>query len=75
VFCIKWSVRWSLSKTIVSQKTDTFLTGGQLVAGIYLDLNNYEANNALKDSFLPCEASALFQQVMNSVGGQKDFGC
>ena len=39
-----------------------FSTGGSLVAGRFLDSN--EVNN-VKDSFLPCEAPALFQQVTN----------
>ena len=51
-----------LSKAIVSIRKPirSFSTGGQFVAGRCLYLN--EVNN-VKDSFLQCEASALFQQV------------
>ena len=51
-----------LSKAIVSIRKPirTFSTGGQFVAGRCLYSN--EVNN-VKDSFLPCEASVLFQQV------------
>ena len=51
-----------LSKAIVSIRKLiwTFSTGSQFVAGRCLYSN--EVNN-VKDSFLPCEASALFQQV------------
>ena len=54
-----------LSKAIVSIRKQiwTFSTGSQLVAGRCLYSNDSEVNNA-KDSFLPCEASALFQQVI-----------
>ena len=51
-----------LSKAIVRIRKPlrSFSTGGQFVAGRCLYSN--EVNN-VKDSFLPCEASALFQQV------------
>ncbi len=51
------------SKAIVSIRKPiwTFSMGGQFVAGRCLYPN--EVNN-VKDSFLPCEASALFQQVL-----------
>jgi hypothetical protein len=49
----------SVRKPILDQYRH-FSTGGSLVAGRFLDSN--EVNNA-KDSFLPCEAPALFQQV------------
>ena len=38
-----------------------FSTGGSLVAGRFLDSNGV---NNVKDSFLPCEALALLQQVV-----------
>ena len=55
-----------LSKAIVSIRKPirTFSTGGQFVAGRCLYLN--EVNN-VKDLFLPCEALALFQQVIQSI--------
>src|SRR5882724_13221824 len=51
-----------LSKAIVSiiKLIETLSTGDQFVAGRCLYSN--EVNN-VKDSFLPCKASALFQQV------------
>jgi hypothetical protein len=51
-----------LSKAIVSiiKPIETFSTGSQFVAGRCLYSN--EVNN-VKDSFLPCKALALFQQV------------
>ena len=56
-----------LSKAIVSIRKPirTFSTGGQLVAGRCLYSNEVNKAHA-KDSFLPCEASALFQQVKES---------
>jgi hypothetical protein len=52
-----------LSKAIVSiiKPIETFSTGGQFVTGRHLYSN--EVNN-VKDSFLPCKALALFQQVI-----------
>ena len=55
-----------LSKAIVSIRKliQTFSTGGQFVAGRCLYSNKI---NDVKDSFLPCQASALFQQVSNNI--------
>ena len=54
-----------LSKAIVSiiKPIETLSTGDQFVAGRCLYSN--EVNN-VKDSFLPCEASALFQQIIQT---------